>query len=537
MTTRALLLFAGLAWAGAVEAPFDEHGAAAGLDLVLNNAAGGDKHLIETMLGGVAVLDYDQDGFPDIFFTNGAPQPALQKDRAAFHNRLFRNRRDGTFEDVTAKAGLAGTGYDIGAAAADFDNDGFPDLFVAGVNHSTLYRNRGDGTFEDVTVQAGIHPGVWSVGAGWFDYDNDGRLDLFVVNYVAWNPAQEVFCGDARRAYRTYCHPQGYAGLSNMLYHNNGDGTFTDVSRSSGIAGHVGKGMAVAFADYDGDGLMDVLVTNDTVPNFLFHNEGHGTFREVGTLAGVGLNDDGRALSSMGADWRDVDNDGRPDIFIAALINETFPLYRNEGHGLFRDVTYASRIGAASMSYSGWGCGIFDFNNDGHKDIFVANGDVQTNSEVYSGRQSRQPNLLLLNNGHGAFDPMPVGAAALHRGAAFADFDRDGRVDIVVTRIGQRPLLLRNNLGAGQHWIGLRLIGTRSNRDGIGAQVRIQTRAGAQWNQVTTAVGYASASEPVVHFGLGPAKRIDVLEIRWPSGTLQRLKDVVPDRYLTIREA
>ncbi|HCC59023.1 MAG TPA: CRTAC1 family protein [Solibacterales bacterium] len=535
MTTRAILLLGALAVAGPVrEAPFLERG---GLDFVLHNAASGEKHLIETMVGGVAVLDYDQDGYPDIFFTNGAEQPSLQKTQLAFRNRLFRNRRDGTFEDVTEKAGLAGSGYDVGVAAADFDNDGYPDLFVAGVGRSTLYRNRGDGTFEDVTVTAGIQPGVWSVGAGWFDYDNDGLLDLFVVNYVRWNAAADVFCGDAKGAYRTYCHPQLYSGLSNTLYHNNGDGTFTDVSRESGIAAHVGKGMAVAFADYDGDGLLDIMVANDTVPNFLFHNEGGGKFREVGAVAGVGMNDDGRALSSMGVDFRDIDNDGRPDSFLSALANETFPLYHNEGHGLFRDVTYASRIGTATMAYSGWGCGIFDFDNDGYKDIFVANGDVQTNTEVYSGRQSRQPNLLLLNNGRGAFDAVPVGAAALHRGAAFGDFDRDGRVDVVISRIGERPLLLHNNAGAGRHWIGLRLIGTRSNRDGIGAQVRIETSAGPQWNQTTTATGYASSSEPVVHFGLGSAERIRVIEIRWPSGVKQRLENIAPDRYLTVRES
>lgn len=524
------------ALAAANSDPFEDRTVASGIDFVLRNAATTEKHQIETMVGGVAVIDYDQDGFPDLFFTNGAAQPSLHKAGAKYGNGLFRNRGDGTFENVTTKAGLQGTGYDIGVAAADFDNDGYPDLFVAGVNRSSLYRNRGDGTFEDVTAKAGIKLGFWSVGGGWFDYDNDGLLDLFVVNYVRWNPAKEVFCGDPNGAYRTYCHPKFYEGLPNTLYHNNGDGTFTDVSKPSGIASHIGKGMAVAFADYDGDGKMDIFVTNDTTPNFLFHNEGKGRFREVGMTAGVSMNDDGRALSSMGVDFRDIDNDGRPDVFVSALANETFPLYRNLGKGLFMDVTYPSRIGAATMALTGWSTGIFDFDNDGHKDIFVANGDVQDNTEVYSSRKSRQLNLLLRNEGTRRFMPLPLGAPDMHRGAAFGDFDRDGRVDVVVTRIGGQPLLLRNKMGTGNHWIDLRLVGTRSNRDGLGAQICVETSTGKQWNQATTSTGYASSSDPVVHFGLGGEDRVRFLNIRWPSGVMQQIENVIPDRYLEIRE-
>ena len=351
---------------------------------------------------------------------------------------------------------------------------------------------------------------------------------------MKWNPDKEPFCGNRLAGYRTYCHPKFYEGLPNALYHNNGNGTFTDVSESSGIAAHIGKGMAVAFADYDGDGRMDVFVTNDTVPNFLFHNEGNGQFREVALPAGVGMNDDGRALSSMGADFRDIDNDGRPDILVTALANETFPFYRNLGNGIFLDATYQSRIGAESMAHSGWGAGVYDFDNDGHKDLFAACGDVQDNTELYSSRKSRQQNLLLL--GGATFSAEHIGPPGMHRGAAFADFDVDGRVDVVVNQIGDLPALLRNVMGAENHWLGLRLSGTRSNRDAIGARVRIVTKSGEQWNHVTTSVGYASSSEKAVHFGLGKDTAVDLVEIRWPSGIVQRLENVKADRYLSVRE-
>lgn len=517
--------------------PFEDWTAKSGIGFALQNAPTPEKHQIETMAGGVAVLDFDNDGYPDIFLANGAAQPSLEKTGASYCNRLYRNRGDGTFEDVTEKAGVCGAGYSIGVAAGDFNNDGFPDLYVAGVNRNILYRNRGDGTFEDVTAKAGAgNQKRWSVAAGWFDYDNDGRLDLFVVNYVKWDPAKEPFCGDPRGAYRTYCHPKYYEGLANTLYHNNGDGTFTDVSEKSGIGKHIGKGMGVAFADYDGDGLMDVVVANDTTPNFLFHNEGGGVFREVGFPAGIAMNDDGRALSSMGVDFRDVDNDGWPDIFMTALANETFPLFRNSGKGIFADATYPSRIGAATLALSGWGAGIFDFDNDGRKDLFAACGDVNDNTEAFSSRKSKQRNLLMLNRGDGTFSAEAFGAPAMHRGAAFADFDRDGRIDAIVTRIGERPVLLRNTMGAGRHWIGLKLEGRRSNRDAIGALVHIVTASGEQWNHVTTSVGYASASAREVHFGLGGDDRVKRIEIHWPSGGLQRLENVAADRYLTVRE-
>ena len=370
------------------------------LNMIVKNGATGEKHLIETMIAGVAVFDYDGDGWPDIYVANGAQIPSLEKTDPSYYNRLYRNRHDGTFEDVTQKAGVAGQGYSMGVAAADYDNDGRVDLLLTGVGANTLYRNRGDGTFEDVTARARLgEKGRWSVAAGWFDYDGDGWLDLFVVRYVAWDPAAEIYCGVLKPGYRQYCNPKNYQPLENALYHNQGDGTFRDVSRESGIGAHPGKGMGIAFGDYDHDGRLDVFVANDTVPNFLFHNEGGGKFKEVAMAAGVAYNDDGVALSSMGVDFRDYDNDGREDLFITALSNETYPLFRNLGNGQFADMTHPSGIGRVTLPWTGWSAGVFDFNNDGWKDIFAAGGHVMDNAELTSSRRSRQPNLVLVNNG------------------------------------------------------------------------------------------------------------------------------------------
>ncbi len=530
------LAFLWLTAQAATDPAFEDASARAGLALVLRNYETAEKHQIETMPGGVAAFDFDNDGNTDLFFTNGAAQPSLLKNKPADCNHLYRNRGNGTFEDVTAKAGLCGEGYSVGAATADFDNDGFADLYVTGVNRNFLYRNRGDGTFEDVTAQAGLaNRGQWAVAAGWFDYNNDGRLDLFLVNYVQWDPAKEPFCGDAKAGYRSYCHPKFYTGLPNLLYRNNGDGTFTDMSAAAGIAKHTGKGMGVAFADLDADGHIDIAVANDTTPNFLFRNRGDGTFEERGFPAGMAMNDDGRALSSMGIDFRPM-HTARPDLFITALSNETFPLYRNRDGVSFSDATYASQIGKATMPLSGWGAGIYDFDNDGVKDIFAACGDVQTNTEVYSSRKSKQRNLLLLAKPNGTFKPIEIGTPALHRGAAFADFDNDGRIDAVVTRLNQTPVLYRNTLGAGNHWIAFRLQGVKSNRDAIGARVRIVTAAGVQWNHVTTSVGYASSSEKEVRFGLGPHTEAAEVEVFWPSGARTKREHLPAGRVHIIRE-
>lgn len=516
--------------------PFEDRSANSGIGITLRNSATPEKHQIETMPGGVAVLDYDGDGRPDLYFANGARQPALDKPDATWHNRLYRNLGNLLFEDVTEKAGVAGSGYHFGVAAADYDNDGRTDMFVTGMPRSILYRNLGNGQFSDVTEQAGVgNRQQWPIAAGWFDYDNDGDLDLFVVNYVRWDPATEPFCGDAvNRKYRTWCHPKYYEPLPNTLFRNEGNGRFADVSAETGIAAHPGKGMGVAFADYDADGDLDVVVANDTVPNFLFRNDGK-RFTEVGVPAGIAFNDDGRALSSMGVDFRDLDNDGRPDLFITALANETFPVYRNLGKGLFLDVTYPSRVGTATLSLSGWSNAIVDFNNDGHKDLFAANGDVQDNTEMFSSRASRQRNLLLLSDGKGAYAPSAFGSAALHRGGAFADLDGDGRMDAVLSRLNETPVVLRNTISAG-NWIAFRLTGATSNRDAIGASVKLTAGGKSQWNHVTSAVGYASSSDFAVHFGLGSPNTVDEVEIRWPSGVTQRLEKLAANRLHLVDE-
>lgn len=513
------------------------------LPMTVNNGAQGDKHLIETMNAGVAVFDFDGDGWPDIFVSNGASVPSLKKQGAGFSNRLFRNNHDGTFSDVTARAHLEGDGYSMGVAAGDFDNDGKVDLFVAGVRSNHLYRNLGNGVFEDVTASAGVGgDGEWAVAAGWFDFDNDGLLDLFVVRYVKWDPDAETFCGipadpaGDKTAVRQYCNPRKYRPLSNLLYHNLGNGRFEDVSAASGIAKSLGKGMGVAFGDYDANGRPDIFVANDTMPNFLFHNEGGGRFREMAVEAGVAYNENGRAISSMGVDFRDLDNDGREDLFVTALPDESFPLFRNLGRGRFEDATYRSGIAGASLPFGGWSTGGYDFDNDGRKDIFVAGGNVMDNAEASSARHSRQPNLLFRNLGKSKFDLMQLPGAAMHRGAAFGDFDRDGKVDVVVTSLNEQPQILWNRTTGSGHWLDLRLQGTRTNRDGIGAWIHFRTASGDQWNRVETSVGYGGSSDRVAHFGLGNDKVALAIEILWPSGVKQSLNDVSADQLLELRE-
>lgn len=510
--------------------------AEAGIDFVLENSVTPEKQIIEAMPGGVAAFDYDGDGRIDIFFTNGAAQPSLEKKEAKFSNRLYRNLGGMRFKDVTDEAGLGGAGYSVGVAAGDFDNDGHVDLFVAGVKSNHLYRNLGDGKFEDVTAKAGIKSDVWSVGAGWFDYDNDGRLDLFVVNYLKWAASNTLFCGDPSGA-RAYCHPRFFEGLPNTLYRNRGDGTFEDVSLKAGIAAQIGKGMSVAFGDYDQDGLSDVFVTNDKVPNFLFHNLGNGKFEEVALEAGAALPDHGKDVSSMGTDFRDYDNDGLPDIAVAALAGETFPLFHNEGKGLFRDATYQSHLGILSNKRSGWSPAFVDFNNDGWKDLFVSCSHVNDTVEAFEATKYRLPNAVFANSEGGIFRDVSGSAgeqfqaAGAHRGAAFADFNNDGRIDVVVSQIGGRAELWQNVSPADHTWMDVKLTGRKSNRDGIGARLRI----GKQYNEMTSAVGYASSSHTPVHFGTGDAGRVEV-EIVWPSGIKQILRNVSTDRILAVHE-
>jgi len=538
-TVLPALIVLALAVFAEVDAPppirFVEQATAGQLNFVLENNPTEEKHMIETMAGGLAVFDYDGDGRPDIFFTNGAEVPSLKKTSVKYWNRLYRNEGGMKFRDVTEQAGLAGTGYDMGAAVGDYDNDGQPDLFVAGVNGSTLYHNLGHGRFEDVTAKAGIKNKGWAVAAGWVDFDKDGKLDLWLVHYTKWQLPDDRYCGDAKRGIRVYCHPKYFAGLPSTLYRNRGDGTFEDVTEKAGLGQFAGRGMSVAFADYDHDGYPDALVTNDNMPNFLFHNKGNGTFEEVGLLTGTALRDNGKPVASMGVEFKDYNNDGRPDLLITALAGETFPVFQNDGKGGFVDATYPSRLGAAAVKHSGWGLGLFDFNNDGWKDLFTANSHVNDRVEQFESYAYRENDSVFVNQ-RGTFTDVSEEAGLIlkkaHRGAAFADFDGDGRIDAVVTSLGEPTELWHNVSPTPLHWLILRLQGVKSNRDGIGAVIRL----GNQYAEMTTTVGYASSADWGVHFGLGNTAIIDKIEILWPSGVKQILREVKADQVLKVRE-
>ena len=523
---------------------FEDVAVESGLRFVHENSPTERKHLIETMPGGVAVFDYDGDGRLDVFFTNGAAVPSLAKDAPKFSNRLFRNLGGLKFADVTEAAGLRGAGYDMAVAVGDYDNDGRPDLFVGGVHRQSLFHNVG-GRFEDVTAKSGVGSGQWVVGAGWLDYDNDGWLDLVEVNYTVWTADFDRFCGDAARGIRVYCHPRWFPPVAISLFHNRHDGTFEDVTERSGLARAKGRGMGVAFADYDQDGFMDMYVANDKLPSFLFHNRGDGTFEEVGLPAGVSLPERGQEVSAMGVDFRDYDNDGLPDIHVTALAGESFPLFRNVGKGLFQDATHRALLGPLVAARSGWGNGLVDFDNDGWKDLFTANAHVNDRIEQFESTSYRLTNSVFASRGDGTFadasasSGLAAGPARAHRGAAFGDLDGDGRVDVVVTALGEPAELWWNQSADPGHWLDVRLVGTKSNRDGIGAVVKLTSTGDPRWrqqfNHMTTAVGYASSSAGPVHFGTGTARTVDV-EIRWPSGLVQLLKDVAADQVLTVRE-
>jgi len=496
---------------------FEEAAAKNGLKFVLENHPTPQKHMVETMAGGLAVFDYDGDGAPDVFFANGAALPSLKKSGPSDWNRLFRNRGDGTFEDVTRKAGVAGGGYAMGASAADYDNDGHADLFVPGVFGNQLLRNQGDGKFQDAIAKSGIQSDRWSVAAGWFDYDNDGYLDLFVVNYADWTPAYDRFCGDRNRNVRVYCHPKYFKPIANQLYRNRGDGTFEDVTKASGIGAHAGRGMSVAFADFDADGDQDAFVTNDNLPNSLFLNQGDGTFLEDALLAGAALLSHGKPVASMGADATDFDNDGRPDLTVTALAGESFPVFRNEGDGLFLDVTNSSGAAKAVARYAGWGLGFGDFDRDGWKDLFTANSHVNDLVEQFEPYEYEQENLILRNVGGKFVASLALPGKKAHRGAGIADFDGDGRLDVVTSSLGGAAELWLNRTSGGA-WIAFDLQGTKSNRDGIGVCIELA----GQTNCMASAVGYASSRLTPVFFGLKDAK-VAKATVRWPSGTVQTI--------------
>lgn len=522
--------------AASSEIRFRDVASEAGLHFVLASGPTPRKPMIEAVSGGVAAFDADGDGSIDIFFANGADAGSLRKQGPAHWNRLYRNLGGMRFADVTESAGLAGRGYSMGVAVADYDNDGDIDLFVAGYRANVLYRNNGRGEFSDVTSEAGIASPGWSVAAGWFDYDRDGALDLLVVNYLDWNPEDDRFCGDRDRELRIYCSPTYWPGLPNALYRNRGDGTFEDVSEASGLLRHVGKGMSVAFADFDLDGWVDAFVANDTEPDFLFRNLGNGAFEEVGLLAGVALASDGAPISSMGVDFQDYDNDGLPDIHVTALNRQTFPLFRNVGDGLFEDTTALSDLHRLTVSKSGWATTFADLNNDGLKDLFVTTSHVNDLASEFENASYRQANAVFENSGGGRYRDVSEEAAdfvpAVHRGGALADFDGDGRVDAVVSSIGSPAELWRNLSGSDAHWLGVRLVGTTGNRDALGARVRI----GRQVLTASSSSGYASSSLTPLHFGLGTEAGSRVVRIAWPSGAEQTVTPDGLDRVVTITE-
>ena len=505
---------------------------ASGLVFSLENAPTPSKRLIETMAGGLAVFDYNGDGMPDIFFTNGASADSMRKSSPRYRNRLFENIGGLKFLDVTASAGVAGEGYSMGAAAADYDNDGDVDLFVAGVFASFLYRNRGDGTFEDVTEHAAIDQSEWAVAAGWFDYDSDGLLDLMVVNYADWSLDFDRYCGDRSRGLRVYCHPKYLTPIANRLYRNLGNGEFEDVNDQVGVSPFRGRGMSVAFADFDGNGWQDAFVTNDNLPNFLFLNQDGASFVEDALLAGVALLDHGKPVASMGVDIGDYDNDGNPDLSVTALSNETFPLFRDEGQGSFRDVTITSGLAKASRTYAGWGNVFADFDNDGQVDLFTANSHVNDIVEEFEPFTYRQPNAVFRNLG-GEFDAaLEIGEPGTHRGAAAADFDGDGRLDVVVSALGEPATFLHNVSEPVGNWIALDLVGTVSSRDALGARVRAEDQT--RW--MKSAAGYASSSLRPIHFGLGETATPVTVEIDWPSGQSQTVESVPLNQTTVIRE-
>ncbi|HWG21893.1 MAG TPA: CRTAC1 family protein [Terracidiphilus sp.] len=519
------------------------------LDFKTDSSPTPNKNQPETMVGGIGLIDYDNDGYLDIFFVNGAAIPSLKKDSPKYYNRLYHNNRDGTFTDVTEKSGLAGDGYDMGVAVGDFDNDGWQDIFVASVTKNRLYRNNGNGTFTDVTDKAQVgtptYKGekMWSAAAGWVDYDNDGKLDLFVSNYCKWHVNGDPVCMSGGRE-RAYCHPKFYEPLPCTLYHNNGDGTFTDVSEEMGISKVLGKGMGIAFNDYDGDGWTDIFVANDNMPNSLFRNLKGKGFEEVALDVGVAYAETGKAVSGMGAELRDLDNDGMPDIWHTATELETFPLFRNIGKGMFVDFTGRSGLARSTLEMSGWGNGVADFDNDGLKDLLVARGNVLDNIADFSERTFGEPLSVFRNMGNMKFEDISTQTGPAlqvklpYRGCVIGDLFNSGHMDIVTTALSNEARILRNVTSNSNNWVAFQLVGTKSNRMGIGAQLKVITGDGsAQYDIVSTSAGYQASRDPRAHFGLGPFKTVKQVEIRWPSGIRQVLKDVPANKIHRVEEA
>jgi len=505
------------------------------------------KYLIETMGAGVALFDYDNDGRLDIFVVNGAPLPDQTpkgsiplKTGPQYWNRLYHQKPDGTFEDVTEKAGLEGVGYGMGVAVGDYDNDGNEDLYVTAYGGNKLYHNNGDGTFTDVTEKAGVGGSGWSTSAAWVDLDGDGFLDLVVLRYLVWD-FDDIWCGEHQEGYRAYCHPDYFKPIAPLVFHNGGNGHFTEVTEKIGMA-KPGKGLGLAIADYDRDGHVDLFVANDSMSEFLYHNKGDGTFEEVGLVSGVAVDGEGHAFAGMGVDFADYNNDGLPDLVITDLANQMYALYRNNGDGTFTYESYPSGVGRMSMAHSGWGVRLLDYDNNGWRDLLIAQGhDLDTIELTYPNLRYREPMLLARNTGH-SFEDVSAEAGSVFReawvgrGLAIGDIDNDGRLDAVVTTNDGPLYVLHNATSTPNHWLILKLVGHKSNRDAIGAEVRVVTGRITQIATVTTASSYLSSSDKRVHFGLGTETAAATVEIRWPSGIRQTLKNVRADQILQVDE-
>ena len=517
---------------------------AAGITFVQDSTQTDQKYYLETMGTGVGWIDYDQDGLMDLYFVQSAATDAY-KPAHPLRSALYHNNGDGTFTDVTEKAGVGGEGhYGQGVAVGDFDNDGYPDLYVTGYGRAILYHNNGNGTFTDVTAKAGVaDEGNWSTSAGWFDYDKDGWLDLVVTNYIDWTPKNNLWCGERRPGYRSYCNPNNYRGQRTKIYHNNHDGTFTDVSDKSGVGKPESKGMGVVLADFNNDGWPDIAIANDTWPNFLFLNNHDGTFRDVSLISGLAASEDGRYEAGMGIDAADVDGDGWLDVYITHLDFELNRLYHNNGDETFTDVTYKSGIGNKAMLLSGVAAKFIDYDNDGWTDIVQLNGAMLDNVNLYHEEISyKEPLLMYRNTGKGHFEKVsdslgpdfqrPVAG----RGLATADFDNDGDIDIAINNRGDYPELLRNDGGNANHWLEVLLIGTKSNRDGIGSVLKLTSEGFVHVEQSEGGSSYMSASDPRIHFGLGKRTKIDSLVITWPSGHVDKLTDVPIDKIIAVKE-